>query len=304
LDSLHPQIKEWIPGDRLRAELARTVAGVIALVHDAEFATGFRAAVPVPGATLDDYKIKALEIDRDKTFVAGTRFRPDPPFSFVEVYARNYSIEDADTTTAMIEASRRAFEVFSPKYLRVHVPIGSIEDGIVVGPHVRTAFTTVAGLVSSLQRRSPPGRMECLRLAPAQSTDFYDRYLAEYEAFHEAVPSLRGLVPVAPRDTLEQSLAQGMLYEAYIDGEWAGVIAGREQTDYGMRGYRIIEELLSSRFRGQGLGPALQRHFIDALPAGDYQVLHGAIDPANAPSLATAKRVGRTEVMHARFIAL
>lgn len=37
---------------------------------------------------------------------------------------------------------------------------------------------------------------------------------------------------------------------------------------------------------------------------GEHQVLHGAIDPSNAPSLATAKRVGRIEVMHTHLIAL
>ncbi len=43
---------------------------------------------------------------------------------------------------------------------------------------------------------------------------------------------------------------------------------------------------------------------MERLPSGDHEVVHGAIDPANAPSLATAKRVGRVEVMHARFVAL
>lgn len=302
-DSLHPEIRRWIPEDRLLAHLSASTADELGRVGDAAFAAGFREAMPVPGATQADYGPKILDIAEHGTLVAGIRFRADPPFSFVEVYARDYPFKNARTITTTLECVGRIFAVFSPRYLRVHVAAASTEQQVVESFPGRTDFLTVAGLLAALQGRSRPPRMERVHLEPATSTDFYDRYLAEYEAFHEASPHLQDLVPVASHDALERSRAQGLLYHAYVDGAWAGVIAGREQTELGMRGYRIVEEVLSSRFRGLGFGPALQRHFIDSLPAEDCQVLHGAIDPSNVPSLATAKRVGRIEVMTTRLIA-
>lgn len=303
-DSLHAKIKQWIPEDVLLTELSASVTDVLNQVGDEEFAAGFRTAMPVPGAAQEDYEPRILELEDSGVLVAGIRFRLDPSFSFVEVYARGRPIRSARTLMATVDHVRHMFRVFSPRYLRLHVAAGSTEDRVVQGAPGRTDFVTVAGSVAALQAQRPPSNMERIHLELATSTVFYDRYLIEYEAFHEAVPELRDLVPVASREALERSRTQGLLYEAYVDGEWSGIIAGRQQADYGMRGYRIIEEVLSSRFRGSGLGPALQRHFIDALPAEDHQVLHGAIDPSNLPSLATAKRVGRTEVMHTYFIVL
>jgi hypothetical protein len=304
LDSLHSKIKQWIPEDVLVAELSTSIADVLNWVGDEEFAAGFRAAMPVPGATQEDYGPKILTLSNSEALVAGIRFRTDPSFSFVEVYARDYPIGNARTMATMLDHARHMFRVFSPRYLRVHVAAGSTEDQIVEGAHGKTDFMTVAAPVAALQDQCPPPNMERIQLELATSTAFYDRYLAEYEAFHEAVPDLRDLVPVASREALEGSRAESLLYEAYVDGEWSGIIAGRGQTDYGMRGYRIIEEVLSSPRRGCGLGPALQRQFIDRLPAADHQVLHGAIAPSNLPSLAVARRVGRTAVMHTHFIAL
>lgn len=219
-------------------------------------------------------------------------------------YTRDYPLDSEQTLANTLDITREAFEVFSPKYVRVHLPAGQLEDRVIAGPQASTDFITLAGLVSDLQRLSPPPNMERVRLETARSTEFYNRYIATYEEFHRDVPRLRDLVLPTPLDKLELCISQGLLYEVYVDGQWAGLIGAREATDYVWGGYRVVEEILSSRFRGQGLGPAMQRRFIDKLPAGDREVLSGAIDPPNAPSQATAKRVGRVEIMHTRFVAL
>lgn len=302
--SLPPQIKRWVPEDRLRTELAGSVGEALGRVHDMETATGFRSAAPVPGTTPEDYLFKVLTIEQDRTFVAGLRYRHDPSFWFVVISARDYPIESAQTLARMRDTVRAAFAVFSPRYMCVDVSPEHSEGQVVMGSSGKTDFVTVAGLLSDLQHLEPPPNMERVHLQRATSTRFYERYMAEYATFHEEAPELRESVLPTPFAKMEQCMAQGLLYEAYVDGEWAGVIAAREQTDHGMRGYRVVEEILASRSRGRGFGPALQRRFIDVLPAGDHAILHGAIDPVNAPSLATAKRVGRVEVMHARFVAL
>jgi len=301
---VHPLIRLGLPPAELRGTIATSVAEALRCVDNRAFARRFHAAMPVPGAPLEAYAYHLLAIESGQHLIAGIRFRGDPPFSFVEVYARDFPIERAETSAAMLDVTRRTFAVFTPSYLRVHVAAGSLEDTVIEQFPGSTDFFTMAGLVRTLQAHPLPPHMDRLQLVPATSTAFYDAYLDAYRDVHAATPSLRDLVPVASRATLEGCLAQGLLFEAVGGGEWAGIIAGRAQTDAGMRGYRVVDEVLAPRYCGRGLGAALQRHFIDALPATDTYVVHGAIHPLNAPSLATAKRVGRTEVMHTHFLNL
>lgn len=302
--SAHLAIRTWIPEPFLVESFARSVTDVLSWIGDPAFATGFQDAMPVVGAILEDYWPSVLTLGQDQSLVAGIRFRSQPGFSFVAVYARDFPLEHHETVTAMLNTVGHRFSMFSPAYLQVHAAVKSAEDAVLEMFPGRIDFVTVAGPVAGLQHRQPPPNMERVRLEPATTEAFYHQYVAEYEAFHRVNPHLRELVPIASQETLDHSHGQNLLYQAFVDGEWAGIVAGRLQENVGMTGYCLVEEVLAARFRGLKLGPALQRHFIDALSPADRFVLHGAIDPANAPSLATAKRVGRVEVMRAHLIEL
>lgn len=303
-DSLPESIKGWIPGARLRHALARSLADVLDGLTNRERATGFRAAVPVPDATPEDYLLKVIALDRDRTFVAGARFRRNPAFFFVEVYACDFPIDGAQTLGEIVDAARLTFAVFSPPSLLVHVATGGVEERVVAESGARTDFVTLAGPIAALQRRDPPPHMERVTLAPARSAAFYPRYVAAYEDFHATFPHLGNLVHRDSREEIERHISRGPFFEVYVDGEWAGVIAAESATAHGMSGYSIVEEVLAPAHRGRGLAPAMQRRLIDTLPSADDEVLHGTISPENAPSLATARRVGRIEVMRTRWVTL
>lgn len=77
-------------------------------------------------------------------------------------------------------------------------------------------------------------------------------------------------------------------------------MAGRVDDSGPLSGWQVVDELFETRFRGRGLAAAMQRAFLDTLPAKD--LVWGTIDTRNAPSLATARRVGREIVAGYLFL--
>jgi hypothetical protein len=194
--------------------------------------------------------------------------------------------------------------MFDPSYLRISTAVDSSEEAILAGIPGTTDFLTVAAPVSFLQQQPPPEHLERIHLRQSPWPESFDRYSHAYDELHTSVPQLKHVVPRASRSTLEQCASEGMLFDAEVDGKWAGLIAGRLQTDFGMSGVRIVEEVLAGPYRSKGLGLGLQRRFIDLLPHDTQTILHGAIHPGNLASLKTAMRAGRQPVMRTMFLAM
>lgn len=299
------RVKGWLPEDDLRAALAAPVVEAVDRVRDRWTPPQVRDSVPVPGTAPEDYGYGAVAVGDEGTFIGGIRFRSgDFSARFVEVYARDFFIENRSTLAAIRDAAREAFKVFSPAAVRVHLGVGGEEERVVSGFGVATEYFTVAGPVCALQRLVPPPGVERVRLEAPRSSSFYKRYLQAYRDVHADRPELEGLVDPEPLEDLERYIEEGFFYEAYVDGRWAGVICAEKSRLYGAHDFEVVEEILAARFRGRGLAPALQRRLIDALPADRNAILYGTIDAPNAPSLATARRVGRTDVMVSRFVDL
>lgn len=264
--------------------------------------------VPVPGTAREDYRYRLVRVGAGKTFVGGIRFgHGDFSDRFVETYARDYPIGSAAVLEETRRAAREALRVFAPTRVRVHVPVGGEEERVVSGPGVTDEYFTVAAPISALRRRDPPPQTDRVRLEAARNTAFHKRYLKAYEDVHRDFPGLRGLVePVASPEDMERYLKEWFLYEVYVDGKWAGLVGAMKDRDetYGMRGYQVVEEVLAAGFRGRGLAPAVQRRLIELLPDDGDGILFGTIDAPNAPSLATARRVGRAVVAVSRFVEL
>jgi hypothetical protein len=300
---MHPLIHAWVPRATLRRAVERHVQGFLSLVDNDEFATGLRIAMPLPGVATSAYRIRMLEIGPDQQVIAGIRFRPDPAMAFVDVYARNFAIASRSQVSALRETMLDCFKIFGPGCVRISTAVDSPEEAVLAGFPGSTDFLTVAAPVSQLQRQPPPAHLERIHLRQSSCQESFDRYSRAFDAFHASVPQLKHAVPRASRSALEQCASDGMLYNVEVDRKWAGVIAGRLQTDFGMNGVRIVKEILTGPYRSRGLGPALQRRFIDLLPNGAGNMLHGAIHPANLASLKTAMRVGRRPVMRTMFLA-
>jgi RimJ/RimL family protein N-acetyltransferase len=296
------QIKSWVPEDRLQERLADSISGTLKLVEDEQWVENAWKEIGFPNTKPEDYRHRIVSIGDERTFLAGMRFRDGKPDRrFVEVCAQDFPLDGAQTISEMAEAARRAFEAFSPERIRIHVPFEQ-DERTFSGLRVAPDFVTVAAPVSHLQSFDPPPHIECVRLSVPGSTEFYDRYLAAYQDFHEEYPELAGSDFTQPFEDVKSLIAAGSFYEVFVDDKWAGVIGTEEATAYGMSGYQVTEKCLTKEFRGRGLAPAMERRLIDRLPKADGAIFHGSIDSRNVPSLATAKRVGRVEVMIAMFV--
>lgn len=298
-------VRRWVPEDRLRAGLAGPVAEAVNRASTGWTPPQLEEGVPIPGTTRDDYRYRFVDVGEGKTFVGGIRFRSgDFSDRFVETYARDYPIESAAVLEETRSAARETLRVFSPTRVRVQVPVGGEEERVVSGPGVTDEYFTVAAPTSHLRRLPPPPHLERVRLEAARNTAFHERYLKAYADVHGERPELRGLVEPEPPEDMERYLKEWSLYEAYVDNEWAGLVGAEGDEIYGLRGYQVVEEVLATGFRGRGLAPAVQRRLIDALPDDGDGILFGTIDAVNAPSLATALRVGRVVVAVSRFVEL
>jgi RimJ/RimL family protein N-acetyltransferase len=109
---------------------------------------------------------------------------------------------------------------------------------------------------------------------------------------------LKGMVGPESREEMKEYLKSGYVFEAYVDDGWAGIIGAASNDKYGVNGFEVIDEIMARQFRGKALAPAMQRHLINQLPSSENAVIHGTIHPSNAPSLATAKRVERVELIN------
>src|SRR5262249_37795097 len=126
---------------------------------------------------------------------------------------------------------------------------------------------------------------------------FYPRYAEAYNEMLLARPQMRGAVRNESEKTMAASHAEGLLYEIYVGGLWAGIVAARHQVIVGVRGAYMVEILLNSMARGQRLGPAVHRGFAANVAAIDPSILIMAtIAAVNEPSLKTATRAGRVEI--------
>ncbi len=157
---------------------------------------------------------------------------------------------------------------------------------------VRSDQRLLVGHVPSLRALPPPPGFNRITLKHPTS-GMYRRYVDSYQRLFAANPELKQHLPIQDRESVTSSPA---CFEAWIDGTWAGLIAACPGGVIGLRGHYMLDQILHARFRGQGLGPALQRQLVKRLePCGD-DLLWGYIDAINTPSRRTAARNGRDDV--------
>ncbi len=284
-----------LAGDGLAAGLAAFVADPWGWLADDDFAARFHAACPAPGTTAADYRTRRLAAPGG-TLLAGIRFRGgDLGFPFVEVLA------DHAVSPAIAPIVAAAFAPFRPRAMRAW-RLGPAGPDFAAWPGANQDAAYWAGRASELRARPRPARFEDLAVVPVTDQACRPQLEAAYAAFHAACPALARDVTLEDAATLGRAQAAGLLLEARVGGEWAGVIAAAPESHLGLTGWLVVEEILAAPFRGRGLGPALQRHLLERLP-GDG-VLFGTIHRDNAPSARTAAALGREVVAESWWLRL
>lgn len=289
-----PEAREWWRDDVLAAGVRREVEAAVAKCFDAEVAAAFRAKCPVAGTNDQDYLSRMLAAPDGRWALVSMRFRGmrvDEPFVELDAASFALGLRDLEQLIASIKV---VFRRMGPRYLRVYVGTHQADDAMLDELDWRPDLVFVAAPIAGLQARPRPARYEELALRP------WDGDYARYAAVHESV-DVDLDVPFPPAE-LEALARDGVLFDAYRGDSWVGMVGAADDTLFGAPATVVCEEVLAPACRGQGLGPALQRHLIERLPAGG--VLHGTIDRRNQPSLRTALACGRRELGMYRLYSL
>jgi GNAT superfamily N-acetyltransferase len=153
----------------------------------------------------------------------------------------------------------------------------------------------VAGRLGDLRRAEIPAELTARRLDRLPTPD-YDRYRAMHAAHARA--NRRHLHHTRPNgaDDLAALARDGTLLAIEVDGEWAGLVAGRLDVASGMHGVTVSELLLDPAVTGRGYGrhlsPLLARH----VPQAEDRFLFGTIHADNLPAYRAALAAGREDV--------
>jgi GNAT superfamily N-acetyltransferase len=285
-DGLHPLLREWSGGD-LQKRLGEQLAVERSRCTDLAFGQRFARAIRLEGATAQDY-LQQVHVVGPHTVLVGIRFKGlDPSEPFVDLLAS--SAPWSEVGDALLRLRDQLYPRFAPKWLRVYLPEGEPEAAERVAD-----LRHLAAPLHTLQQRDRPPGFDALELVAAQDLAWRDDYDALYRSLMREAPELRDEVQPSTAADLTDCLRAEQLWLAQQSGQWVGVVGARPEQDGPLWGWCVVEEILRSAVRGQGLGPVLQRHLIEQLPAEG--LLHGTIHPVNVASYRTALRCGRRDV--------
>ncbi|MEM7809668.1 MAG: hypothetical protein AAF561_16280, partial [Planctomycetota bacterium] len=123
--------------------------------------------------------------------------------------------------------------------------------------------------------------------------------LKRYKALAEARPAIAELVYPATPHELFDCRDDGRLCWWNVAGRRAGLIGVRRGEQHGLRGFEMVEEIVSADFVGRGTARHAQRALAASLvDAGEDPSLdlHGTISFDNPASRRTARAAGRNPV--------
>jgi RimJ/RimL family protein N-acetyltransferase len=258
------------------------IADIELRMHDEAFVQGFQKLCPVDGAEAADYNYRLHQLE-ELAFVSSIRFAGlslEEPF--VEILLSSKPL-DEDLLRLMTKVLIGEYAKFKPKRLRYFSP-----NDRAIFAEDREDFAFFIENTSTIQHCTRPARFDEIQIRPATSLEFYPDLVRIYE---ELKDENLGTLNPEPPTSLDLSLKQGLLFEAFIEGQWAGMISAQRMTERFYSGIYIVEEVLDKKYRGQRYAPAMQRKFIDQLEAD--QLVFGEILWWNERSRRTAMRVGR-----------
>jgi len=300
----HPSIAEQVAPDVLDAALRVTLELALERCHDQVFASRFHTSCPVEGAQRHDYLHRHIKVP-NATLLAGIRFkglRLDAPF--VELIAASQPLDTLDLEVCW-QILRDTFAIFTPRWIRAFEGARPWRQQLAPArPHHVDLHVLAAPIPALLNVPAPPtlGRV---RVHPVRPEVSYPRYADAHRAWR-ASDALASEVLTADHDDFVACAREGALLDAFVGGQWAGVIGARPGTWRGLTGFEVFELFLDVPFRGQGLAVALQRHLLRVLePRAHTQTwLFGTIHDRNRASLATARRMQRVDVGSWVFVDL
>ncbi|MFK7907230.1 MAG: N-acetyltransferase family protein [Chitinophagales bacterium] len=249
----------------------------------------------IEGAKVEDYLYRQLstpfgEVVTSIRFVGGDLTKPA-----VFLIHKDFELDSQAKVKEMGDFLYREYELFQPKRFRWFSPKEAVNLSK-FGEGIEGDLSYYTGFLADLKNAPKPASFEKIELAVSTSLDWYERYENSYQDMYRANPFFVEMASVESRESLQDMMDKGLLFEVLVDGAWAGIIGVCEARRKYLAGYEVYEEYLLAEFRGKGLAPAVQRHLIERLPSTANEMLYGTIHHQNIPSIKTAKRCGRRGV--------
>lgn len=294
--TLDPRILAWVGTDVAREHLRSELLAQVERIDDLVLARAFQQACPIPGAAAEAYRNAWLDLPGGGWALVGIRFRGlDRARPFVDLVATDRPLDASGTVQRLARAGAEHYAVFGPRHLRLLVPAhGDAWRGALEGAFVERYV--LAAPVDALLREPAPDGRDSLTLRPLAVPEGGRRVRAAYAQLAALDPRHPEYASPASDEELAAWSAEGLAFEAFVDGVPIGAVAAFRATTFGMAGFCVGEIVAYPERRGTGLGPALLRALIDVLPAEPNDVLFGEIDHRNRPAVRTAERSGRVEV--------
>ncbi|MGI9242756.1 MAG: hypothetical protein ACR2RV_18310 [Verrucomicrobiales bacterium] len=290
LAACHPKVLEWQGHSATRGRLESWLQSYLARLGDPAVLENFAHHCPVEGAIPADYAVRTLPLDKIGTLLAGIHFYGgDASMPFVHVTAKDFELDRA-VIGSVAQLLSREFALFRPRRFRIW--LNSQDEDLFQAPGAEVDQWVLAGWRDEIRRRPMPAPWRRVSLVPDPGLDSYSEFERCYREFNEQHPGTEAWNTAVGRDTLERCAADGGNFRVHIDGEPAGWIAAWLSGEGPLFGWTMADELLEAEQRGRGFAAAMQRVFLEALPAGE-ELVFGTIDQRNAASLGTARRVGR-----------
>ncbi|MGH9059038.1 MAG: hypothetical protein ACRDZY_05920 [Acidimicrobiales bacterium] len=276
---------EWARHEALREELAWWLE---VAACDMDYARSYAAHQPQSEAEPEQFLDRWLPVSEGLWALTGPRYRGrDPDIPFVGVVGTDRPVTASDLP-ALTGFARHQYSVFRPGYVSFWTA-----DPVGTWPGTLADRRLLTAPLGGLRRGVVPSE---LSVRPAADLTFYQRYLDLYQRHGEADAAHR--MQATPEDAadLEALIEVGTVWEVHVDGQWAGVIAGRGDVASGLRGATVVELVLDPSFCGHGFGSHLSVLLAQSLPYPDDQFLFGTIHADNTRAYRSARRAGRIDV--------
>jgi hypothetical protein len=245
--------------------------------------------------TLDDYSEKLLCLDEEQKVIYGIRHMGgNKSIPFVQL-APNFRVDSKNKALEIYQSVKSKFGVFDPLYLSFWTRDG-IDADFSGSIYMVSTSRKFQELASWNQERE-------LEFEDIFDDSYYDWYKRGYREFHADFPKLEKKVTVNSSDSMSDSLEQGLLKFAIINGEKVGLIAAEKSDLLGHEGIYFHEIYIERKWKGRGLAKAIQRKFVEEFTFG-HEFIWGTIDSSNLPSYRTAFSNGRRPVRYESFVKL
>ena len=287
----------WRGEESLREDIRENLDVELDQRRSMEFGEQFSDAYPVDGARPRDYLQRLVPVGNTQLLLTGIRFHYFLEFPFVDIVASTEPLEDQASMRRAIDALRHEYDAFEPECVRILCPA----DRSPPRPEdleVSADQYIVIGSIDRLTERRMPRHDESVRLVAVDDIEEAVEFVqTAYEEFFARQPMFEDRIVPADNERLSRARQTGALYYIEVNGSRAGLLATRDKLGPLVRGQTVVEEILTSQYRGRGIAPVAQRRLIDRLAESHPGALvRGTIDAENTPSRATAHRVGRRTV--------